>query len=79
MNWKSLRMFSNQAVAYSLPSMAGEASWREGSRSRLRKGDEVLVAKLRINQGLIGVEQIEDVTRARLVACAWIARLSKRV
>ena len=42
-------------------------------RSRLRKGDKVLIAKLHINQGVIGAEEIWDVTKAGLVACTWIA------
>ena len=38
-----------------------------------REIDEVLATELRINQGLIGVEEPRDVTEAGFVARTWIA------
>ena len=46
--------------------------------SRLPEVDEVLIAELRINQGLIGVKEVWGVTETGLVACTWIWS-SKRV
>ena len=44
-------------------------------RSRLWETNKVLITELCINQVLIGVEEVRNVTKTRLVACSWIAQI----